>query len=227
MLSQAPCVTTQVCVCVSLPWCSVLVGYKWPQIPRGNHTGCVMTMCVHSINPFLTGTRTTLAENVITLLHRRCSVGRFCRGGTWLVTEAEVRLLPHPHQQLWHACNVRGRLRKRRFPRLLSEAEREPVANDSMMCNADDAVRCRLFGVRWRATWRELKGRIRHQRTVVTKRRVFSLSQNAKRVPAARGCCLLLMDLTGKGQKRDSLTYSATEESDWCGNRSLKWNENT
>lgn len=42
--------------------------------------GCVMTKCVNSINPFLIGTRTTLAENVITLVHRRCSVGH-CLGG--------------------------------------------------------------------------------------------------------------------------------------------------
>lgn len=36
-----------------------------------------MTMSVNSINPFLAGTGATLAENVITLLHGRCSWGIF------------------------------------------------------------------------------------------------------------------------------------------------------
>lgn len=53
------------------------------------------SVCV-SINPFLTGTRTTLAENVITLLSGRCSVACCCGGFTWLVIETHVCLLPQP-----------------------------------------------------------------------------------------------------------------------------------
>lgn len=184
-----------------------------------------MTMCVNSINPFLTGTRTTLAENVITLFHRRCNVGCCYEGGRgpWLVTEAAVCLSPHFHQQLWYACNVRGGLWKRHlcpFSLSVFEAEREPIANDSVMRNVAGTMCCSFFGLNWLARWTESKYKIKHQHPWVTK---WSMSQNAKWLPAAKGCRCLQPSygyiFSWKGKKKKK------KKKGWTGTMTNLWNK--
>lgn len=109
---------------------------------------CVMTMCVNSINPFLTGTRTTLAENVITPLHRRCNVGR-CWGG-YLACHGEpsfVCYLIPTNSFHMHVVSKEGEENVVSFFLSAFKAEHEPVANDSMMRNMGDTMCCSLRGV--------------------------------------------------------------------------------
>lgn len=111
---------------------------------------CVMTMCVNSINPFLTGTRTALAENVITLL-RRSAMWDDVAGRE----ELGLSLRPHFVCCLVPTCNFDMHVMSKEgcgrvvCVRFLSafEAEHEPIANDSMMGNVDDTMCWSLFGV--------------------------------------------------------------------------------
>lgn len=92
-----------------------------------------------------------------------------CRGG-----EPDLSLRPKSvcchihHKQLWHAY-VQGGLVEEAvfgaFTLFAFEAEREPFANDSMMCNVDDTMCCRLFGVNWLSKLDGFKCRVNKKQT--------------------------------------------------------------
>lgn len=194
---------------------------EWAQIVRKNHMSCVMTMCANSINPFLTGTRTTLVENVITLLHRRCYVGPWCKGelGLSLRLQFVCCLIPTNNSDM----------------HVMSEEGCGRCTSVSFLCLLLKPSMTQLLMTQWCVMWMtpcvvaslvklicKLKGTGNtaqkiHQHTVITKCRAFSLSPNAKRLPVA-----VVYSLSTVNKKDKLLIENALEEGERYDRWSLK-----